>query len=111
MPGASRPTSGEVEDKLQTAFVAVTGEVLAAPGAGFKWICYGFVVVALTAGGLKFTSAANDRTLTMNLGVNGGVVIPPSEFALFECADNEALNFSTGAGTGTAQVWAMKARV
>ncbi len=108
---SSRPSEGEVADQLQTAFVAVTGVVFAAPGVGFRWICYGFITVCLTAGGFKFQSAATDKTLTMNLGVNGGVVVEPSEFPLFECAENEALNFSTGAGTGTAQVWAVKARV
>lgn len=109
MPGASRISEGEVADQLQSTFRTGAGQLVAAPGAGFKIAVFGFAIVASAAATVKFQSAANDKSALWSLGTNGGMFAPPSEFLLFETNENEALNLVASAGADV-QVWYVKVR-
>lgn len=115
----TRLKAGEVRSRLKTnpssanPAAAGTNLLVAAPGVGFRITVFGFLLInnVGTAQGVQFQSAANPRS-GFYLFPAGGTVpvppvfLPPSEWPLMECGDNEALNALLTAATSTVvQVW------
>lgn len=103
MPSA-RLSEGEVIDQLRFAFAnpaaIADNAIVAAPGAGYKIVVYGYQIDATGgANTVIFKSAANAKTATKGFVASGGMAIPPGVAPLFECNENEALNAALTAAT------------
>lgn len=117
---SGRLTGGEAADQMQNfvgnpaaAANAVLGAA-AAPGVGYKWTVYGYLISGTGgANTVVIASAANAKTPVLGVAANGLVFIPPNpDVPLFDCNENEALSSTLTAATAVGlQVWAIKTRV
>lgn len=99
-----RLTEAEINDQLKSAFLDPSGagdnSLVAAPGAGFKIVVFGYQITnGGTANNVRFRSAANSVTSLKALAINGGTNVVPGERPLFECNANEALNINLSGAT------------
>lgn len=102
---SGRLSEGEVGDQVRTFFSNPTNSgdntLQSAPGAGWKWVVYGYQIANNGAGAnnVKFRSAANDISSLKALAVAAGSNIPPGTLPLFECNENEILGINLSAAT------------
>ena len=99
-----RLSEGEIVDLLRTAFADPSSsgdsQIVAAPGAGFKIVVFGYQIVnGGTANNVRFRSATNSITSLKALAINGGTNVKPGVIPLFECNANEALNINLSGAT------------
>lgn len=120
MPSTAIPTGNEAADNMVSAIAnpaaATTADVtgLAALGAGFRWIVYGWSINANGgANTVVLLSGATAKTPLMGFAANAGSNMSPNpEVPLFIGGDNEAIRATLSAATAVGiQVWAVKARV
>lgn len=114
---SGRLSETEVVDQVQTLFAdpaaAGDNQIAGAPGANFKWVVYGYQIIATGgANNVRFKSGANNKTSLKGFAANAGISVEPSVVPLFECNENEALNINLSAATAVGvDVQAAKARV
>lgn len=116
---STRLSEGEIVDQLKFAFQnpALVGstDLVAAPGPGFKIVVYGYCVNGSGgANSFVFTRGAGLTPICGQKGVtsNGAVPMPPSEFPLYDCGENEKLAVGTAAATAVGvDVWYALQRV
>jgi hypothetical protein len=101
---SGRLTEGEVVDQLRSVFADASSigdnALLAAPGLTWKFVVYGYQLVA-TGGAnvVRFRSATNSLSPAFGFAANGGIAVPPNVTPLFETNENEALNVNLSAAT------------
>jgi len=116
---STRLAEMEVVDQLKFSFTnaasAGNQDLIGAPGVGFKIVIYGYSINA--SGGANtvfFTRGTGPTPLCSQkgLGASAGSNMPPGEFFLHECAENEKLGITLSAATNVGvDVWYALQRV
>jgi hypothetical protein len=103
---STRLAEGEVVDQLKVFVASPTTignqDLIPAPGAGFKIVIYGYSANASGGANTFFLTRGTGPTPIMSakgLVAQAGTNMPPSEFFLHECAENEKLGITLSAAT------------
>jgi hypothetical protein len=103
---STRLAEGEVVDQLKVFVanpaLAANQDLIGAPGAGFKIVVYGYSVNASGGANSFFLTRGTGPTAITSvkgLAANAGTNMPPGEFFLHECNENEKIGITLSAAT------------